>query len=124
MRERTFGKENGELLWRWRRLILNPMIELFRVFVCLCVVAFERERDGAMEDGWWWFIRVVFIRVYSCILNSLYIYTESKLLRWTLADADALAEVLVFEFSSTSVAIVAIAIVGISSSIIEVIKVA
>ena len=51
MRERTFGKENGELLWRWRRLILNPMIELFRVFVCLCVVAFERERDGAMEDG-------------------------------------------------------------------------
>ena len=47
MRERTFGKENGELLWRWRRLILNP----FRVFVCLCVVAFERERDGAMEDG-------------------------------------------------------------------------
>lgn len=62
--------------------------------------------------------------VCSCILNSLYIYTESKLLRRTLADADALAEVLVFEFSSTSVAIVAIAIVGISSSIIEVIKVA
>ena len=24
---------------------------LFRVSVCLCVVAFERERDGAMEDG-------------------------------------------------------------------------
>lgn len=24
---------------------------VFRVFVCLCVVAFERERDGAMEDG-------------------------------------------------------------------------
>ena len=29
----------------------DGLIELFRVFVCLCVVAFERERDGAMEDG-------------------------------------------------------------------------